>query len=223
MVLAEMLLSLDGSFFSFWGYVLVFGVLFIESAPFIGAFVPGGSILLLLSGILVRLGYFSLWGVIIGAMIIVIIIDILGYFFGRYHPKKAIYQNAKWMLINKEMLEEVGGVVHGHLKKALLFGRINPITRSIASFIIGSERVNFWRFFFYNFLGAAIWIGGFVFVGYAFGNTLSFAETAEEYIILGTIILAGAFYIYCLRGVIKKKEIKNRCKWSNEYGLDCKE
>jgi membrane-associated protein len=219
MVLTEVLLSMNGNFFSFWGYVLVFGVLLIESIPFVGAFIPGGTVLLLLAGVLVKLGYFNLWTVLIGSMSVLFLVNIGGYFFGVHHPRRPLYRNACWVLINREMLEQVGSVVHGHTRKALLFGRLNPITRSIAPFLMGLQRVNFWTFLLYDLLGAALWVGGFVTLGYFIGNTLDLAKAAEIYIIWITVILAGAFYLYCWMEVVKKRG--RRCKWS-ENGLDCK-
>ena len=52
MVFVENLFYMSEDFFGFWGYVVVFAAIFVESFPFLGAFVPGGLIALLACGFL---------------------------------------------------------------------------------------------------------------------------------------------------------------------------
>jgi len=211
MVFVEGLLGMNRSFFAVWGYVWVFVILFLESIPFFGAFVPGGTILLLLSGVLVKLGFFSLWKVLVVAFFASVIIDITGYVWGRKVSKDFLRKYMRFILVKKETLEKVGRIVHGHTGKALILGRLNPVTRSIAPFLVGSEDVPFWKFFFWNVVGGALWVTLFIFVGYIFGGSLEVMKAAEIYVVGGTIVIAGGFYLYYIVNLLRQGTDKIKC------------
>lgn len=191
-------------FFQFWAYIVVFFALILESFPFIGAFVPGGIIILLICGLLAKLGFFILWKVVAVSILAAVLIDSIGYFFGKSVSRDFFRKHSRILLIRRSTIERVGRIVHGHTGKSLIFGKINPVTRSIAPFIVGNEGVNFAKFFFYSVVGSALWIVMFVFVGYVFGNSIQMAKEAEHYILLTMLILLGGFYIYYLTRLFKK-------------------
>jgi len=210
MVFVEMLMGMNRDFFVFWGYLVVFVSLLLESFPFIGAFVPGGIIILLISGLLAKLGFFVLWKVVLVLISASILIDIFGYFLGKFISKDFFHRHAKILFIKKETLEKVGRIVHGHTGKSLIFGKLNPITRSIAPFVVGNEKVNFGKFFFYSIIGAVLWVTMFVFIGYIFGNSFQGLQSTEKYILWSMIVLLGGYYIYHLRNLFKEFFSKNK-------------
>ena len=61
MVIVEFLLSRSVGFYATFGYLLVFILLFLESLPFIGAFIPGGILVLFLGGFIAKLGFMNIW------------------------------------------------------------------------------------------------------------------------------------------------------------------
>lgn len=204
MVFIESLLGMSRGFFQFWAYFVVFFALLLESFPFIGAFVPGGIIILLISGFLARLGFFILWKVIIVIIFASILTDFIGYIFGRSVDKDFFHRHSKILLIRRSTIERVGRIVHGHTGKSLIFGKINPVTRSIAPFIVGNEGVNPAKFSFYSVMGSTLWVIMFVFVGYIFGNSIQVVREAERYILWTTLILLGGFYTYYLRSMFHR-------------------
>ena len=210
MVFVEGLLGMNRSFFSTWGYILVFVILFVESIPFLGAFIPGGLILLLLVGLVSRFEFFVLWKVILVAISASVLIDTLGYFAGRYKKREFLDKYAKFLLIRKETLDRVGRIIHGHTGKALIFGRLNPVTRSVAPFVVGTEKIGFWKFFLWNVIGGTLWVTLFIFAGYLFGSSIKVIRTAEFYIVIGTVLIAGGFYFYYFFNLLKQgtKKIK---------------
>ena len=221
MVFVEFLLAMNRSFFSVWGYAWVFAILFLESIPFVGAFIPGGTILLLLCGLLAKFGFFSLWKILVIAFLSSVVIDFVGYIWGRKMDKNFLHKYVRFLLVKKETLERVGQIVHGHTGKALIFGRLNPVTRSIAPFIVGNENVGFWKFFFWNLVGGALWVTLFIFVGYLFGGSLEVMKAAEIYVVGGTVIIAGGFYIYYIVNLLRQGTEKIKCILKRD-GIDCK-
>lgn len=221
MVFVESLLGMNRSFFAVWGYVWVFAILFLESIPFLGAFVPGGTILLILSGLLAKFGFFSLWKILLVAFVASVTIDVTGYVWGRKADKNFLHKYARFLLVKKSTLEKVGRIVHGHTGKALIFGRLNPVTRSIAPFLVGNENVKFWKFFFWNVVGGALWVTLFIFIGYMFGGSLEVMKAAEVYVVGGTIVIAGGFYLYYIVNLLKQGTDKIKCILKDD-GLSCK-
>lgn len=204
MVFVEGLFEMNRSFFNFWGYLVVFLAIFIESFPFIGAFVPGGIVALLICGFLAKLGYFALWKVILVAVAASISIDVFGYCFGRSRGKGFLHRRSKIFLVKRATIDKVIRIVHGHTGKSLIFGRMNPITRAIAPFVVGNERVGFLKFLFYSVIGSFIWVICFVFLGYILGNSYELIAAAERYILWVGIVLLGGFYLYWLGNLFKE-------------------
>jgi membrane-associated protein len=211
MVIVENLFYMNRSFFHFWGYFFVFLILFLESLPFLGAFIPGGTILLLLAGLLTRFGFFSLWKVLLVAFSASIAIDFFGYMCGRQVDRDFLHKYTKYLLVSRDTLERVGRIVHGHTGKSLILGRLNPVTRAIAPFLVGVENVKFYKFLIWNVIGGALWVTLFIFLGYLFGGSLAIAKVAELYILGGTILIAGGFYIYYIISMLRRNTDKIKC------------
>ena len=211
MVFVETLLGMNRDFFAVWGYVWVFTILFLESIPFFGAFIPGGTILLILCGLLVKFGFFSLWKILVVTIVSSVMIDIVGYTWGRHSDRDFFRKYSKFILIKKEVFEKIGDIVHGHTGKSLVLGRLNPVTRAIAPFIVGVEDISFLKFFFWNVVGGTLWATLFIFLGYIFAGSLEVMKTAEVYIIWGTVIIAGGFYLYYIAGLLRRGTDKIKC------------
>ncbi len=204
MVFIEGLFGMSRDFFSFWGYAVVFFAIFLESFPLLGSFVPGGLIALLICGFLVKLGYFVFWKIIAVGAMASFLVDVFGYKLGEGRERNFFHRRAGIFLVKRCTIEKVIRLVHGHTGKSLILGKINPITRSIAPFVFGNERVSFPKFLFFSFVGSLLWVGSFVFLGYLLGNSYEVVAVAERYILWvgGTFI--GGFYAYYLGNLFKE-------------------
>lgn len=210
MAFSEILMHMNRSSFALWGHVIVFVALFLESLPFVGAFIPGGTIILLLAGILAKWGFFVLWKVALVAIAASICIDTFSYCLGRSVGRDFFHRCAGKCFVKKSVLERVGRAVHGHTGKALIFGRLNPVTRATGPFIVGNERVNFWKFFLFNVIGGVLWVVMFIFLGYIFGAGLSGTDEMEHFVLWITIIIVACFYGYYVYLSLKGKNGKKK-------------
>jgi membrane protein DedA with SNARE-associated domain len=221
MVFIESLLGMSRGFFDFWGYIVVFATIFIESFPFLGAFVPGGVIALLVCGFLTKLGYFELWKIIPVAVLASVAIDSFGYWFGRSRDKGFLHRKSRLFFVKHATIDKVIEVVNGHTGKSLIIGKINPVTRAIAPFVFGNERVSWWKFSFFSVVGSLIWVVCFVFLGYVIGDSYQFVASAERYILWLLIVFFGGFYVYWLGNLFKeylgkKVEVNNECYYKEQ-------
>jgi len=196
MAFTEILMHMNRSSFAVWGHMIVFVALFLESLPFVGAFIPGGTIVLLLAGILAKWGFFTLWKVGLVAIVASISIDTFSYFLGRSVNRDFFHKFAGKLYVKKSVLERVGKMVHGHTGKALIIGRLNPVTRAIGPFVVGNERVKFLKFFLFNVIGGILWVVMFLFLGYIFGAGLRGIEEMEHFVLWTTVAIVACFYGY---------------------------
>jgi len=210
-MIIDKILLLRINYIESFGYLLVFLSTLFEASPLIGIFVPG-SIIIFFAGFAAKLQLMSYKLVVFLAILGAILGDLAGYLFGRYWGSKFLHKYGKYFLIRKEYIEKSCEIVHAHTGKSLIFGRLNPITRSVAPLIVGTHKVNFGRFMIFNIIGGALW--GFIFVslGYIFGNSYQFALTYEKYVVIATVILMLGYYLYYfIRMLLEKKNGKEKC------------
>ena len=75
---------------------------------------------------------------------------------------------------------------------------MNPVTRAIAPFIVGTQGIKISKFMIFNIIGGALWVTMFAFLGYIFGDHFLLAKNLERWIVGVTIALAIGFYGYYL-------------------------
>jgi membrane-associated protein len=219
-MIIDKILLLNLHFVQTFGYIILFIAIFLDSLPFIGAFIPGGSIAIFFAGVFSKLGFFNLALVIAVCFIASVSIDIFGFFLGRYSSGKALYKYSKHFYIKKELIEKVGSLVHKHTGKALIIGRLNPATRSIAPFVVGNHKVKFSKFLVFSMVGGFLWVVLCAFLGYILGNSYKLAASFEKYILIITTLLLIGLYTYYILGFSSKKK-KTKCKL-DKRGLKCR-
>ena len=105
MAVVDALLSVSIGFYETFGYLLVFVLLFLESLPFIGAFIPGGILVLFLGGFIARLGFMNLWIMMGVAFLASVSIDCFGYYLGRCSGKKFLHRPFKYLFLTSAFRE----------------------------------------------------------------------------------------------------------------------
>jgi membrane-associated protein len=190
-----------------FGYVIVLLATFLEASPLLGLLIPG-SIVIFFAGFAAKLGFLSFKIVFFFAALGAILGDLGGYLFGRYAGKEFLHKYGKYLLIKREYIDISCDLAHEHTGKSLVIGRINPITRSAAPFIVGCHKVSWWKFMLFNVLGGLLWAFLFVSLGYIFGHGYVFAIRFERWIILATIALIGILYLRYFMKLLTEKSDK---------------
>lgn len=208
MVIIETILALKLHFVETFGYWLIFLATLLESFPIFGLFVPG-SLIIFLGAFIAKLGFLNLWLVLAFAIIGAILGDTAGYLFGRYFGKEFIHKYGKYLLIKKEYLEKAGDIVCGHTGKSLVIGRLNPLTRSAAPFVVGAHKISFWKFMFYNVIGGILWGICFTALGYFFGQSYQVAQRYERWILLwGVCVIVLIYLVYFTKLLLQRRAYK---------------
>jgi membrane protein DedA with SNARE-associated domain len=149
------------------GYPFLFFTILLETLPIIGTFIPG-HITIIMSGFLVKIGIFNIWVTITIAIAGAVLGDYLGYWLGRRYGMSLIDRFKGYIFLNDKHIEKVKGLVDKHTGKALLLGRLSPVTRALMPFIIGATHAEEKKFWLFNFLGGSIWAIGSITIGYIF-------------------------------------------------------
>lgn len=201
----DFLLNLPLPLLDHWGYIIIFVSAIAETLPIIGTFVPGHTIIIL-GGLLAKLGILKLEAVMIVAVVGAVTGDLLAFYIGHKFGYDFVVRYGKYFFLNEEKYQKTKDLVSEHTGKALIIGRFSPFTRALAAFLAGIYKIKFSKFIFYSLAGGVSWSILSVLLGYVFGQGF---ETAAKY--FGRIIIAAvliiALIIFSYRWLNRRKHI----------------
>jgi membrane-associated protein len=173
MALIDFILHVDQHLIAFvqhygaWVYLLLFLIVFVETGLVVMPFLPGDS-LLFAAGALSATGAMHP-GALMGLLFVAAVLgDNVNYLVGRRTGQAVFDRDSRW--IRREYLQRTQAFFDRHGGKSVILARFVPIVRTFAPFLAGVGAMPYGVFFLYNLIGGALWIGGFVFLGYHFGN-----------------------------------------------------
>jgi membrane-associated protein len=150
-----------------WTYAILFLIVFCETGLVVTPFLPGDSLLFAV-GALAAGGGLDV-GVLFGLLTVAAIIgDTVNYWIGNYIGPRAFSGNVRFL--KREYLERTHRFYEKHGGKTIILARFMPIIRTFAPFVAGVGSMTYGRFFMYNVVGGIVWVAGFLFAGYFFGN-----------------------------------------------------
>ncbi|MEZ0323690.1 MAG: VTT domain-containing protein [Hydrogenothermaceae bacterium] len=173
-------------------YFILFFIIFAETGFVVTPFLPGDSLLFII-------GSFSATEVIKIKLVYPLLFtaSVLGntvnYFIGLKFGRK-ILENTN--LIKPKYIQETEEFFAKYGSKAVVLSRFLPFFRTFVPFFAGVGKMDTGKFMFYNILGGFLWVTGFVFAGYFFGN-IPIVKNNFSLFIYGIIILT------VLPGIIK--------------------
>jgi membrane-associated protein len=167
-------------------YLILFGIVFAETGLVVTPFLPGDS-LLFAAGALAALGSLDPWA-LSGLLIVAAILgDTVNYAVGKWVGPRAFSGEIRWL--RKDYLDRTHAFFERHGGKTIILARFVPIVRTFAPFVAGMGTMSYRRFLAYNVIGGVVWVMGFVWLGYFFGN-LPQVKKNFTLVILGIIALS---------------------------------
>lgn len=153
-----------------WTYAILFLIIFCETGLVVTPFLPGDSLLFATGALAANsadtLNIHLLFMLLTTASILG---NGLNYLIGRFIGPK-VFNSPKSLLLNKKYLERAHNFYETYGGKTIIIARFIPIIRTFAPFVAGIGYMSYQRFFFYNIIGATLWIGGLLYTSYFFGN-----------------------------------------------------
>jgi len=167
------------------GAVIGFIIIFAESS--IVFFLPGDSFIFA-AAILASQGILNIWELSILMAIGAVLGNNLGYYLGKRYGV-ALFSR-KTVLFNEENLLKTQEFYAKHGPITIILARFTPIVRTFAPILAGVAQMKYSVFFFYNLIGALLWVAGLGMLGYYAGSRI---PNIDHYIlpIIAVIILAS--------------------------------
>jgi membrane protein DedA with SNARE-associated domain len=183
-----------------YGYLAVFALVMLED---FGIPVPGETILIAAA---IYAGHQQLNIVAVGLIgfIAAVIGDNIGFAIGHFGGRAVALRWGKYVFLTEERLDKAEYFFNRHGGKIIVVARFIEGLRQANGIIAGISGMRWLRFLFFNALGAALWVGTWVSVGYLAGNHI---ETIYHYItryslyalIAVAVLLAALIIRYVLR------------------------
>ncbi len=193
-----------------WTYLILFLIIFAETGLVVFPFLPGDP-LLFAAGAVVASGQ---TGIDIYILCLVLLAAaILGnqvnYYIGGYTGSHVFKTGNK--ILKPSYYAKTVLFFRKHGGKAVIFSRFFPVVRTFVPFVAGVGKMNQRLFTIYNLTGAFLWIGGFLALGFLFGNT---AIVKENFAFTVGIISAFTTLPPIIAGIVsrfaKKRKVRSR-------------
>ncbi|MEU8416894.1 DedA family protein [Amycolatopsis japonica] len=157
------------------------------------------ELVLPLAGFSASQGTFTLMEALVwttfGSVAGAIIVYYLGLLLGRDRTRRWM---AKIPLVKASDFDKTEAWFQKHGTKAVFFGRMVPIFRSLISLPAGIERMPFWRFLALTTLGSLIWNTVFVLAGYGLGESWHLVEEYAgffQYFVIAAVAIALTLFV----------------------------
>lgn len=180
--------------YGLWIYGILFLIIFCETGLVVTPFLPGDS-LLFVAGTLAATGQMDAHLLVVLLIIAAITGDALNYSIGRLFGER-LFSNPHSRLFKRQHLERTQQFYARHGGKTIIFARFVPIVRTFAPFVAGMGHMHYRHFALFNVIGGIVWVTGFVYAGYYFGNIPVIKQNLE-------LLILGIIFISVLPGIIE--------------------
>jgi membrane protein DedA with SNARE-associated domain len=174
-----------------FGY-LALGLIFLED---FGVPVPGETVLIV-AAIYAGTGRFNVWLVGLIGFVAAVLGDNVGFGIGHFGGRPLAERYGKYIFLTPERLDRTASFFDRHGGKVIVIARFVEGLRQANGIIAGITGMHWAKFVPFNMLGAALWVGLWVSVGYFSGSHIdSIYSTVTKYqtyfaIAVGLAILA---------------------------------
>jgi membrane protein DedA with SNARE-associated domain len=116
---------------------------------------------------------------------------------------------AKVPLLHPEDIDRTVAWFQRHGGKAVFFGRMVPIFRSLISIPAGVTRMPLWKFGLLTVAGSALWNTVFVLAGFSLGEAWPVVERYADilqYVVIAAVVIGVAWFVYVrIRGLLASR------------------
>ena len=194
----EKLIHLLSTVFTGWyGYLLLFLIVFSETGLLVGFFLPGDSLLFTV-GVVAGAGHLNLVSIILVLIAAALLGNSSGYFLGR-HVGIRLFANPNSRIFRREYLEKTQAFYDRHGGKTIVYAQFVPIIRTFAAFVAGVAGMGLPRFLSFNVFGSVGWIISMTVLGYNLGSVPIIKQHFEKVLLLIVFISLLPVILHALR------------------------
>ena len=180
------------------------GVFFAFLLEMVGFPFPGDTMLTLL-GIEWKQGVFSFIPLVTASLAGNIVGSTISYITGRLVGHIVILRLVKYVGITEKKFKAADEKFNKYRVQVVLLGKFISGIRIFAAYLAGINRMNFWKYSFYNAVGSLLWILVFIVFGrYVDFIWHSYHKTVKQFLLLIIIILLIAFIVMFFKRRLKR-------------------
>lgn len=194
-----------------FGALAVIGValiLFIETATIFGSFLPGDSLIFILGISLSTTLNFPIWialPIVIGSAIAG---SQVGYWVGTKVGPALFKRRKRNFFFNEDTLTRSHDIIERYGPRAIVLARFIPVLRALVPMLVGIMGMGARKYLRYNIIGAVLWGGVLLLLGWGLGNLEIVRHNLETWVIGFVIVSSLPFPIEILRDYLKRKKAK---------------
>ncbi len=154
---------------------------------------------LIITGALAARGGAPLWQLVLVAVVAALIADIAWYAAGRRFGSRVLKTICRVSLSPDSCVRQTESIFARWGARSLAVAKFVPGFASVATSMAGVVRLPPWKFALFDAIGAALWSGVAIGLGYAFSGAIN--QVLDVFATLGRIglyVIAGAFVVYVL-------------------------
>jgi membrane protein DedA with SNARE-associated domain len=177
--------------FGYWAVLL-----FVMIEDF-GVPVPGETILIAAS-VYAGAGRLNVVAVGVIGFVAAVIGDNIGFAVGRYGGRAMVLRWGRYVRLTEERLDKAGAFFDHHGAWIITVARFIEVLRQVNGIVAGTTGMRWLRFLAFNALGAALWVGTWVSMGYLAGEHIDaiYHDIARySYYLLIALVVVLAVYI----------------------------
>lgn len=165
-------------------------ILFIETATIFGSFLPGDSLIFILGIALSTTLNFPIWLAVPIIIVSAIAGSQVGYWTGRKLGPAILKKRKRNFLLNEENIAKSHAIIEKYGPRAIVLARFIPVLRALVPLFVGMMGMESKKYFKYNVIGALLWGGGLLILGWGLGNIPVVKEHVELWVI-GFVVLSS--------------------------------
>ncbi len=170
-----------------WIYVILFIIVFAETGLVVAPFLPGDS-LLFVAGSMAALGDMNVHLLTLLLFTAAVLGNVCNYEIGRYFGAR-YFVNDTAKILNPKHLERTHAFFERWGAAAVVLARFVPFLRTYVPFVAGMAHMTRAKYIPYTLIGAALWVGSLVYLGFFFGN-IPWIKQNQGLLVIGIIALS---------------------------------
>lgn len=179
-----------------WGYLGLFIIMALESS-----LIPIPSeVVMIPAGYLVSQGRMSLWVVIFVSTLGSLAGALFNYYIAYFLGRSFFERFGKYIGIKVEHMEKVETYFHKHGSLSTFVGRLTPVIRQLISLPAGFARMNVFALALYTSIGAGIWNGVLITIGFLAGQNKHLQEKLlgemTIYVVVAIVVVVAAYVLF---------------------------
>jgi membrane protein DedA with SNARE-associated domain len=188
-----------------YGYLAVTGLVLVED---FGVPVPGETVLIL-AAVYAGTGRLNIFLVALLGFCGALLGDNIGFAIGHFGGRRLVERYGRYVFLTPERLDKATAFFERHGGKIIIVARFIEGLRQANGIIAGTTGMHWRRFLVFNAIGAALWVGVWVTIGYVSGSHIdSIYATATRYSVYFGIAVGVLVVAYIARRVVRRRRAR---------------